>query len=104
MEPYDALIRKWEDRLRNYTQYKKKEFATELKLCLSDAKAALTAEGFRYAPATLDSTCHFAKHKGRKWKIVIEIDPDYVDWCLGNVMGFRLDEFAFEYLLEKQKS
>jgi hypothetical protein len=103
MEILDKLVAKWEDRLRNYTAYKKTEFATELKLCLSDVKSYMSAETTKYQPATLDSVCHFNKHKGKKWKDVIEQFPDYADWCLANVTGFQLDEDAHKYLVEIQQ-
>ncbi len=98
------LIERWENRLTNYvgTGPSMALAASELKMCLSEIKQALQVSD--YPPASLDSMCHFKKHKGKSWKEVIEASPDYADWCLANVPGFQLDEFAHNYLVEVQNT
>lgn len=66
--------------------------------CIRELK--MMASGQLREPHRLDSLCHFKKHKGSKWKEVIEQDPCYVNWCYENVQGFMLDEIAHNYLIE----
>ena len=44
----------------------------------------------------------FGKCKGAEVRIVIEDDPDYIDWCLDNIPWFKLSTAAQE-LLDKQE-
>lgn len=103
MEILNRLIDRWEIRLSEYNKQGEKEFASELAMCLRELKMELTAKSNSYQSATLDSICHFKKYKGCKWKDIIEDNPDYVEWCINNIVGFKLDEDAHKYLVEIQK-
>jgi hypothetical protein len=99
MQILDLLISKWEAKFKgDYS----KEYKTALLDCISDIKATMT--GSLRPPNSLDDMCHFKKHKGKHWKEVIEQDPGYCEWCLGNITGFQFDETAHTYLVEIQRT
>lgn len=100
MQILDLLIEKWEEKLNNL-QYSR-NYHEALEDCIRDVKA--TMSGNMHEPKTLDSVCHFKKYKGKQWKEVIEQDPGYCEWCLGNIQGFQFDETAHTYLCEQSNN
>jgi hypothetical protein len=88
------LIDRWEKRRNGLTACCQKE----LDLCISELK--MMASGELREPNRLDTVCHFKKWKGHMWKVVIEEDAGYVNWCMENVQSFELDETAHNYLIE----
>lgn len=75
---------------------------SELSWCITEVQSAHAKTIQRWDSVTLGDKCHFKKHKGKLWKEVIENDPNYADWCLGNIAGFQFDQTAHNFLVEMQ--
>lgn len=43
---------------------------------------------------SLDDKLSFGKHKGYSIHHIIHNDPQYLDWCIANIDGFKLDKDA----------
>ncbi len=63
------------------------------------------SNGKRYS---LNDVLTFGKHKGEQIRRVINVDNQYISWCVFNIPGFRLDEEAdtihSKAILEKMKT
>ncbi len=72
--------------------------------CIKDAKLLIAqVTQMNWSDKTLESILWYKKHKGKRIIDVIDQDPDYINWCMENIEGFRLNEEAFNYLLSKEQ-
>lgn len=46
---------------------------------------------------TLTDCLTFGKYRGRSIQDVLQKEPQYIQWCLQNVEGFKLDKAAWSY-------
>lgn len=56
------------------------------------------------APFGLSWIFSFGRYKSSTLEDIIEIDPQYVLWCLGGVEGFTITRAAEELLEDSQKN
>lgn len=49
-----------------------------------------------------ETQLRFGKYSGKELASVIELDPDYILWCLENIPWFALDSSADDLLQARQ--
>ena len=53
---------------------------------------------------TLNDTLAFGKYRGKTLRQVLTQDANYVQWCLGNVHDFSMDNPAWDYAISLSSS